>query len=250
MPLPRANRPKRGYLANISILPPLIYPFQYNPQRLSDSKSVSWGRRTPISENGGLEGRLNSAVPGQVTNGFQALDVAASGFGRIFSAADLKQFESEGDRTLSIQFDIDGREARPGESERRRQDGTVLSDLAILRSFVYPQIVELSEFFEAATSSGCDRWSQVWFNEPPTALLIMGELTVECYVSSLQINETLFNADLNPVKAEVQMSLIEKTDSYSFVLDTLKRIGRAAYSSAYENIGDIGGNIVENLNFD
>lgn len=244
MTLSAAKQAKRGYLANITTVPPLIYPFQYNPQQLTDSKSVSWGRRTPVSDSSSVEQRLNATTPAQVTNAFQALDVVASGFGRIFSAADLKKLESEGDRTLSIRFEIDGRETVPSESTRRREDGTVLNDLAILRSFVYPQIVELSEFFEAATSSGCDRWSQVWFNEPPTALLIMGSLTAECYVSNLQITETLFNADLNPVRAEVEMSFIEKVDSLVFVVDAIKRIGLAAYSSAYEDLLDIGEQIL------
>lgn len=239
MPLPAAIHPKRGYLANINTLPPLIYPFQYNPQQLTDSKQVSWGKRLPIAANGGVEQRLNSVTSDPGSNPLQLLDVSASAFGRLFSAANLKQIESEGDRTLSFEFVIDGREARPGEPQRRREDGTVLADLAILRSFVYPQIAELSEIFEAALGSGSDRWSRVWFNEPPTALLIMGDLAMEGYVSNLQITETLFNSDLDPVRADISISLIEKIDSYAFILDSIKRIGRAAYNSAYEDIGNI-----------
>jgi hypothetical protein len=226
---------KRGYLANITTLPPLIYPFQYNPVRLTDSKQVTWGKRLPIPpapKKGGLLGAVAAAT------GISSPETMA----RKFSKADLHRFESEGDRTLTFQLVLDGRDQRPGEPKRRRNDGgDILADLAILRSFVYPKIGELSQLVGAALGGGdsSKQFIEQWFNEPPTALLILGDLSVEGFVSSLQINETQFNADLNPVRAEVDITLIEKIDSLSFIAGSVKRIGRAFLNSAYEDIGDI-----------
>ncbi len=37
------EQPKRGYIANIWTIPPLIYPFEYNPTQITDSKKLDWG---------------------------------------------------------------------------------------------------------------------------------------------------------------------------------------------------------------
>lgn len=235
---------QRGYLANILTIPPLIYPFQYNPNRLSDSKQVTWGKSdviTPALTSGAGLGAASASL-GAAGASFSAFGSTAEGLvaqlGRTFSKADFHKFDAEGDRTLSFELVIDGREQRPGEPARRRNDdGDILADLAILRSFVYPQLGELMDVLGAAL--GGDLSCVSWFNEPPTALLIMGDLSVEGFVSNLQITETLFNQDLNPVRAEVQVTLIEKVDSLSFVLDSVKRLGRTFYHTAYEDIGNV-----------
>jgi Contractile injection system tube protein len=225
---------KRGYLANITTLPPLIYPFQYNPVRLTDSKQVTWGRRVPISPQSKSSGLSGAAA--SLTGISSGVEQAA----RKFSHADLHRFESEGDRTLSFQIIVDGRDRRPGEPQRRRnEDGDILADLAILTSFVYPKIGELGELLGAAVGGSTDRFVEQWFNEPPTALLILGDLTVEGFISSLQINETLFNENLNPVRAEIDITMIEKIDSFSFIASSVKRVGRAFYNSASADIGNI-----------
>ncbi len=220
---------QRGYLANVLTIPPLIYPFQYNPKQLTDSKQVTWSKKdviTPAAEGDGLLGALT------------AFESAVEKLGRTFSKADFRKFEAEGERTLSFQLIVDGREQRPGEPARRRnEEGDILADLAILRSFVYPQLGELMDILGAAFSGEPECIS--WFNEPPTALLIMGDLSVEGFVSNLRINETLFNSSLDPVRAEVDITLIEKIDSLSFVLDSVKRLGRTFYHTAYEDIGNV-----------
>jgi hypothetical protein len=232
--------PKRGYLANILTLPPLIYPFQYNPTRLTDAKSNKLRTRTdvgPKPEKGGGLGGLVSGAAAALSGDFSK---ALVDLGRTFSNAELHAFESEGDRTISFGFTIDGREQRPGEPDRRRnEDGHILGDLAVLRSFVYPQFGDLTEMIAGAFKKDADRFLKSWFNKPPTALLIMGDLSVEGFVTDLKINETMFNADLDPVRAEVEVTLVEKIDSLSFIMDSIKRIGRTFYHTAYEDIGDV-----------
>jgi hypothetical protein len=244
MSLSKRIQPKRGYLASILTIPPLIYPFQYNPTQLNDTKTVEWDRRQPSIPARGVEG-LVSGVAGAFGGGGLFSGLAATAIaspqllGRTFSAADLRKFKSERARTLNFKFTIDGREKRPGEPERRREDGTILPDLAILRSFVYPRVGELLDILNSAFGSEGDRWIKIWFNKPPTALLVLGDMSVEGFVTDLKITETMFNADLDPVRAEVEISMIEKIDSLSFIIESVKRLGRTFYHTAYEDIGDV-----------
>jgi hypothetical protein len=241
---------KRGYLANILTIPPLIYPFQYNPTQLTDSKQLKWGKRVPAQARsdvqaqgvGGLLGGTLTAAGGALGAGFSGSFSAAGDIyknakevlGRNFSAADLHQFEEEGDRTLTFKFIIDGREHRPGEPERRRnEEGDILADLSILRSFVYPAIGDLLDVFSLIGGN------KPLFKEPPTALLILGGSSMEGFVTNLKITETLFNSELDPVRAEVEITLIEKIDSLTFIIDSVKRLGRTFYHTAYEDIGNV-----------
>ena len=211
---------KRGYLANLENLPPLIYPFQYNPTELTDSKQVSLGKKDRVSPSPGLA----------------ALEGAIEAVSSLFTKAEFQRFSSESDRTLSFSLTIDGREHRPGEPQRRRnEEGDILGDLAILRSFVYPALGSLSDLLSLALTN----LPEPFYPHPPTALLVMGDLVVEGFITSLQIKETLFNANLNPVRAEVDVSMTEKVDSLTFIADSIKRFGRTQFHTAYEDFGKV-----------
>jgi hypothetical protein len=225
MALP-SNEPKRGYLAHVTSVPPLIYPFQYNPLQITDSKRNEWVASTEPVVTSGNPLAVAAALP--------------AALGRTFSHAEVKKLGREGDRTVSFKFLIDGREKRPGEPDRRRnEDGDILADLAVVRSFVYPEILDLLELASALTGSAKSDRESVFFNHPPTATLVLGSMSMEGFITDLKITETLFNADLNPTRAEVEVTMIEKIDSISFVVDTIKRIGRTFYHTAYEDIGHV-----------
>jgi len=225
-------QPKRGYLAQILTVPPLIYPFQYNPTQISDSKRLEWDKRSSMAPQRGVSG-LGGLTSGGISG---VLDTA----GRTFSAADLKSFKAEGDRTINFKFLIDGRERRPGEPARRRTDsGDILGDLAVLRSFVYPEMLDLLDLVSAPFSSDSDRWTKMWFKEPPSAVLVFGGTSIDGYVTELKITETQFNASLDPVRAEIEITMIERINSLSFVIDSVKRVGRTFYNTAYEDIGNV-----------
>ena len=220
---------KRGYLVNTMTDPPLIYEFQYNPTRLTDSKNITWGKREPVGDSPKLS-RSN-------TTKFEQM-------GRAFSNADFHKFDSEGDRTLTFKLTIDGRERRDHEPQNRRNsDGDILADLALLRSFVYPAPFkgrktsdDLQALVEETSTRNYGQFMvDSWFNAPPTAMLVMGDLAVEGFISNLVISETLFNQHLDPVRAEVDITLIEKIDSDLFAIESVNRLRRAAdaaYSSS------------------
>jgi hypothetical protein len=259
------TQPKRGYLANILIIPPLIYPFQYNPKEVVDEKKLEWKTKVPLYKTRGLEGfatgvqadlaafRSTTGAPiGKGTEFFKrlgsgygkTLGTATEVLGRTFSAGELKQFDKENPRTLSFKFTIDGREHRAGEPERRRNDkGDILADLAMIRSFAYPQFASDLELLGAfGTASPTIKGNEeitlanLWFNHPPTMTLVLGDLSCEGFLEEMKITVSQFNEDLNPVHAEVEIKMTEKIDTLSFALDSVKRLGRMAYHSSYTDI--------------
>jgi len=235
--LSASRYPERGYLANVLTIPPLIYPFQYNPAQLTDKKRVTWGVKTPMPNAGdvAVASLLTGITLGRVGDIGTGVGAALEFLGTMFSNADLRQFEKEGERTLSFKFVIDGREQRPGEPARRREDGTIRGDLAIIRSFTYPKMLDVIDLLGAVAGVGA--FTSAWFNSPPTMTLIMGDSITEGFVSELTITEQQFNADLNPVRAEIEVTLIEHIASLWFIWDSVKRIGRTFYHTAYEDIG-------------
>jgi len=229
------EQPKRGFIANIWTIPPLIYPFQYNPTQITDSKKLEWGPKYDDQHPAPPRG-----LPG--LPGF-TLGTATEKLGRVFSAAEIKRFQKEDARTVNFKFTIDGREQREGEPSRRRnEDGDIVGDLAVIRSFAYPQLANWLDMASALGGGGggglqeATTWSNLWFNRPPTMTLVFGGSSTEGFVTDLKITETLFNKDLNPTRADVEITLLEKIDSISFLLDSIKRMGRTFYYTDYEDI--------------
>jgi hypothetical protein len=259
------TQPKRGYLANILIIPPLIYPFQYNPTSVVDEKKLEWKKKEPLYKTRGLEGfatgvRADLAAfkgtPGvKISEGTEFFKRLGSGYGktlgtatevlgRTFSAGELKQFDKENPRTLSFKFSIDGRELQAGEPARRRNNtGDILGDLAVIRSFAYPQFASDLEILGALGTAAPEikgndpvTLANLWFNHPPTMTLVLGDLSCEGFLEEMKITVTHFNEDLNPVHADVEIKMTEKIDTLSFALDSVKRLGRMAYHSSYTDI--------------
>lgn len=232
MSLTTQSQAKRGYLAQILTIPPLIYPFQYNPTQISDSRKLTWAERgmTPRKTGGSTLGNLVGDIKPLVET-----------MGKKFSGSTLKSFKADADRTINFKFLIDGRELRPGEPSRRRpDDGNILGDLAIVRSFAYPQMLDVLSLAGAVFGGGgSEDWGKVFFNEPPPVVLVFGGTSIDGYITELKITETQFNADLDPIRAEIEITMIERVDSLSFVVDTVKRVGRTFYDTAYEDVGKV-----------
>ena len=72
-----------------------------------------------------------------------------------------------------------------------------------------------------------------------TVARVTGCPTGEGFVEELKITETLFNADLDPVRAEIDVTLQEKIDSLSFAIGSIKRLGRMLGQTAVEDMRDV-----------
>ncbi len=95
----------RGFLANIEVLPPLIFTFQFNPASISDNKAVNYADRSD-----GLCGNAPSKV-----------------------------YTGGGHRTISFSFQLHGLEQGLNVLNPTALDNGISTELAKLRSFLYPK---------------------------------------------------------------------------------------------------------------
>ncbi len=94
----------RGFLANVTQLPPLILLFQFNPDSLSDNKTANYADRAT---------ELCGNAPGKVYTG-------------------------GGHRTISFDIKLHGMEKGTNRLIPIGLDNGISNELAILRSFMYP----------------------------------------------------------------------------------------------------------------
>lgn len=94
----------RGFIANVTVMPPLIITFQFNPKSISDNKTVNY-----------TDGKadLSGNAPGKV-------------------------YTSGGHRNISFDFNLHGLEEGTNALNPTPWDNGISTELAKLRSFLYP----------------------------------------------------------------------------------------------------------------
>lgn len=178
----------RGFLANIEVIPPLIFTFQFNPESIKDNKAVRYADRSQ---------ELCGNAPGKVYTG-------------------------GGDRTLSFSFHLHGLEEGTNAINPTPVDNGISTELAKLRSFLYPMSdpwASLSSLLGGGDSEG------VRLTPPPTCYFGFGTRVLECVVTDMKITETQFNSLLAPVRAEVSVTLavVEEKGNGFYEFDTQHR---------------------------
>ncbi len=158
----------QGFLANDSVEPPLVVRFEFNPAPISDSKTVYYADR-------------HSGVGGNAPG---------------------KEYEGGGPRTISFSLQLHGLERGTDTQNPKPQNNGVSTELAKLRSFMYPTVDDWSAGGQSAGSSGRRLIA------PPTCIFGYGDKRLECVVTELTISETQFNSALAPVRAEVTVTLV------------------------------------------
>ncbi|KUL25594.1 hypothetical protein ADL15_40325 [Actinoplanes awajinensis subsp. mycoplanecinus] len=177
---------------SIDMLPPLVVRFDYNPESLRDDKAVSY---TDAHPGAGIR------APGKV-------------------------YVGGGDRTITFTLHLHGLEKGHNRTVPGPTDNGVSTDLAVLRSFLYPR--------EDAWAVAARRSPGQSIGEPPLCLFGFGTRLLHCWVTGLQITEQQFNSRLAPVRAEVVVTLIvveEATDALHR-LDVQHREALAALGAA------------------
>ncbi len=158
----------RGFIANVEVLPPLIVTFQFNPDSISDNKAVRY-----VDRNAELCGN----APGKVYTG-------------------------GGDRTISFDLQLHGLEKGTNALNPTPLDNGVSTELAKLRSFLYPKADAWAQLGSLFGGSAGHR-----VQAPPTCLFGFGTRILECVVTDMTVRETQFNSVLAPVRADVTVSL-------------------------------------------
>jgi hypothetical protein len=175
----------RGFIANIDVLPPLIVTFQFNPESISDNKVVNYRD---------IKGELCGTAPG-------------------------KEYTGGGDRTINFKLNLHGLEKGTNIVNPTGLDNGVSTELAKLRSFLYPASDAWGVLGLLSGEEGVE------LKAPPTCIFGYGTKLLECQVSDMTISETQFNQFLAPVRAEVDITLkvIEKEGNALYEFDKQHR---------------------------
>ncbi len=152
----------------------LVVRFQFNPAQITDRRSVNYAT-------------LNA--PGLLMP--------------------IRQYISGGDRSISFTVHVDGRFTGPVEIATDKESGSITPELNKYRAFLYPQhadsLVNVSNSFVDVYK---DKPAPL-FTNPPICVFGMGKDTINCIVTEVNITETVFNDQLEPLRADIALTLVE-----------------------------------------
>lgn len=186
----------RGFLADPLRIPPLVVTFQFNPASLKDNKSLYYHVESAAAPTDG--------TPRQ-------------------------EYQGGGERTISFSFQLHGLEESTNPLPYVLGSG-IMTELAKLRSFLYPR----EDSWSAWGGPSGDEERGAWLEAPPRCIFGFGGRILECIVRSIDINETQFNRALDPVRADVSvtLSVIEESGNALYELDRQRRIALSALGLA------------------
>lgn len=204
---------KTGYLASITNLPPLIFRFQYNPTMLTEKKSYKYEQANSFGQwsfdqYGAASGFVGSAL-GLYSD---AKEISSL----LVATRPLEPVEGEL-RTFDLEFKLDA--SMPGPlDEGDHYGGSILPDLAVLRSFMYPtwDAVDIVKMI-VDKKVPC-------FNKPPACTLNYGGLSVECVMTDQNIKLVAFKDDGDPLRAEASVTLKEQTYAIGPTVEMVTRL--------------------------
>ncbi|MGW4229490.1 CIS tube protein [Streptomyces sp. NPDC004980] len=173
------RNPTRGFLLGIipdPAVPDVVIEFQFNPTQLSDKRAPSYAT-------------LNAP-------------------GRLLP---LRQYSQGGDRTISFTVRVDGLFAGPADDQipiSRDDGGSIGPELNKYRALVWPQT---RDWQQAGGSFVGLYQGTTRFAAPPDCVFGFGDRTVDCVVTEIGITELLFTPDLAPLRADVTVTLVERS---------------------------------------
>src|SRR6478736_6382317 len=203
---------KTGYLANILNVPPLIFRFQYNPELLSEKKSYKYEQSNSFGQ---WKFDQTSAGSGAVAAGAGLFKDFKEIGSLLVATRPLEPVEGEL-RTFDLEFKLDASAPGPLDGDDH-YDGSIMPDLAVLRSFMYPSW-DAVDLVKMAVDKKVP-----CFTKPPSCTLNYGGISTECVMSDLNIKLVAFKDDGDPMRAEISCTLKEQTFSTDPLIGTIKR---------------------------
>jgi hypothetical protein len=195
------NKPKilRGAFVEFGLsLPPLVVVFQFNPVQVARNRSLTFAVPSPPPPPAGS--KVPSATQTRTLRQFH---------GKFSDLLDLQKQQLVTVQEQSITFDI-----RLDASDKLNEGDTITEQfgiapqIATLEQMVYPKDESLLGAALGALLGGPSGFSFTRGANPPLVLFIFGRKRVlPVNINSLNISETEFSTDLNPVRASVAVSL-------------------------------------------
>jgi hypothetical protein len=176
----RLRNPVRGFLVSVGLDPEILVEFQYNPAQLSDKRSISYAT-------------LNA--PGMLMP--------------------VRQYTAGGDRTVSFSVLVDGLFDGPADDEidiATDDRGGIGPELAKYRAFMYPRTGRWKEAAGAPDGfTSLYAGQETVFAAPPRCRFGFGDRLMDCVVTDVTVTERMFTPQLDPIRADVAVTLAELT---------------------------------------
>jgi hypothetical protein len=217
---------KTGYMANLENIPPLVFRFQYNPELLTDKKSFKYEQANSFGQWGFDQTAAASGLLGSALGFYKDVKEIGS---LLTCTKPLEAKEGEL-RTIGLEFKLDA--SAPGPLDNGdHYGGSILPDLAVLRSFMYPSwdLLDIASWISTRTVP-C--WTT-----PPEVSFSYGGISSTCVMSDLNIKITEFKDDGDPLRADVDVTLKEQTYSAGPLIDYVVRTVYVARSYGRAGIG-------------
>lgn len=207
----------RGYLVSLINIPPLIFKFQFNPDLVQEKKRYTYRDANAFGKWGFDKANANGL--------FGYLDDVKE-LGPLLTATHPVEPVQGEPREIVLEFALDASSGPDDEGNQPRYGGSILPDLAILRSFMAPSL-DLADVGKALFKKPHGLSD---FNRPPECSLVFAGLSLTCAMTDLQIKHVSFQPNGDPRRAEVTATLKEQTFSFSTVSDFAKRYVALALS--------------------
>jgi hypothetical protein len=199
------NKPKilRGAFVEFGLsLPPLVVVFQFNPLQLTRNRSLSFAVPNPPPPPPAPAGAtaVTVSIPTRTLRQFH---------GQFSNLLDLQKQQLVTVQEQAINFDIrlDATDKLDGGDTITEQFG-IAPQIATLEQMVNPKDESLLGAALGALLGGEEGFSFTRGANPPLVLFIFGRKRVlPVNINSLNITETEFSTDLNPIRATVGVSL-------------------------------------------
>ncbi|POF29088.1 CIS tube protein [Roseibium marinum] len=161
----------QGSLRARNAAPPIVAYFQFNPEKISDRRTVTYA---------------DIDAPGQILP--------------------FRQYVRGGERSLSFRAEIAGVLAANNGRIEIGEDGDISGEIAKYQALLYP----LNPSWRSAGISQAATFASTReFRSPPVCVLSLGTRVLDCILSDLTVEETMFNAALLPVSASLRMTIKE-----------------------------------------
>lgn len=210
MPNGFPNKPKilRGAFVEFGLtLPPLLVVFQFNPLQLTRNRSITYS-----VPNKAPPERLNQDPNGQQVIRKGPDDLALRDFHQKDEYSDLlllqkDQQVSVGEQSIGFEIRLDATDKLNDRDAITEQFG-IMPQLATLELMVYPKDESLLGKAVSALLGKSEGFSFTRGANPPLILFIWGRKRVlPVNINSMNITETEFSTDLNPIRATISVSL-------------------------------------------
>lgn len=195
------NKPRilRGAFVEFGLsLPPLAVVFQFNPLQLTRNRSLTFSAPN-----------IQNPVPGQVGQSTAPQRTLRDFHGQFSNLLDLQkeQLVTVQEQTIGFDIRLDASDKLDAGDTVTEQFG-IAPEIATLELMVYPKDESVLAGVLSTLLGSSGGFSFTRSSNPPLILFIFGRKRVlPVNITSMNITETEFSADLNPIRASIAVSL-------------------------------------------